>query len=236
MDFYGFLWIPTVRAHSILARHNRVLVCITFCCLPVDRAPAMAARGEMAGWQPSWQPVDRSPSHGILLSAGTEAPVLWPEDLPFSLMMVEKAVWLREEPMWCYEMNADSCEFKGGWCMRPCALRCNLSGAHSGAHQGMNCVCRTCYRAGYGWSCNKTIFWKAPTPSNEMTLQPLPADLRTGDQVKVCFISGDSCQGIVVMRNEKNWTYGIKLEVNLFGRAAWIKPEQVDQPSNLLES
>jgi hypothetical protein len=227
MDFCGFLWIPTLRAHYILARHNRVLVCITFCCLPVDRAPAMAPKYDLAEWN-TWPPVDRShePSHGILLSALTEAPALWPDDFTRSL-----AVLHLQEPVWCYEINAEPCEFNWGNCTRPCALRCNLDGIHSGAHQGMQCVCRTCYRLSNGYDDTGLVFWDAPTPANDVTLQPLPADLQHGEQLRVLFMSGSSCQGEVVMRNSRNKTYGLKLQVGLFGRAPF-SDDPVDPPSN----
>jgi hypothetical protein len=54
----------------------------------------------------------------------------------------------------------------------------------------------------------------------EVTLQPLPADHHTGDRVQVWFISGASDYGKVVMRNSKERTFGIKLEMGSFGRAA----------------
>ena len=187
----------------------------------------MAPKYDLAEWN-TWPPVDHShePSPGILLSDLTEAPVLWPDDFTRSL-----AVLRVQEPAWCYEINASLCEFEGGWCTRPCALRCNLDGIHSGAHQGMQCVCRTCYQWSYGWCATGMVLWSAPTAANEVTLQSLPADLHPGEVLKVWFISGNSCQGEVVLRNSRNRTYGIKLEVGLFGRAAF-SDETVDPPSN----
>jgi hypothetical protein len=213
MDSCGF----PQSEHIILAQDKSAMYYGT-----VDRAPAMAARGED-------------------MSAGTEAAVLWPEDFigpPPPVLWPEDFIGdtgpeTAEELLWCYEINGSRCEFQGNMCCRPCALRGSLSGAHSGAHQMMKCVCRTCYRAGHGTTSQGALYWDAPSPAMEVTLQPLPADHHTGDRVEVWFISGASCHGRVVMRNSKDRTFGIKLEVGLFGRAAW-EPEQVDQPSNLL--